>query len=263
MSTAPRTVVVGAGRLARALLPALSAAGYGPVRVLSPGGRSARALARGRRGVTAASSTAPLPDAVRCVLLAVPDDRILGVARALAASGVSWRGRVVLHTAGALGVSPLAPLARRGASTGVLHPLHVFGTSGAAAPRGILCRVQGRPAARLARALGWVPVAAAKPALYHAGASLASNDVVALLDLATSALVRAGVSRARALAGVLALAEGALAQIRRGGIRAALTGPAVRGDVETVRRQLAALRGLPRARTAHAALSAYLRGRSR
>ncbi|HEX5044886.1 MAG TPA: DUF2520 domain-containing protein [Candidatus Polarisedimenticolaceae bacterium] len=258
MSAGARTVVVGAGRLARALVPALRAAGHGPVRVLSPGGRSARALARGRRGITAASMKVPLPDGVRLVLVAVPDDRIAAVARGLAASGVSWRGRVVLHTAGALGVAPLAPLARRGASVGVLHPLHVFGTSGTPAPKGTLCRIEGRPAARLARDLGWVPLAVPQPALYHAAASLASNDVVALLDLAAAALVRSGVPPPRALDGVLALAEGALAQVRAGGIPAALTGPAARGDAKTLSRQRSALRGFALASVAHGALSLHL-----
>jgi predicted short-subunit dehydrogenase-like oxidoreductase (DUF2520 family) len=192
------------------------------------------------------------------VLVAVPDDRIAGAARALAASGVSWRGRVVLHTAGALDGTSLAPLSRRGASVGVLHPLHVFGTSGAAAPKGTLCRVEGRPAARLARDLGWVPVAVRRRALYHAAASLASNDVVALLDLAAAALVRAGVPRGRAHAGVLALAEGALAQARAGGIPAALTGPAARGDARTVSRQMRALRPFTLASIAHGTLSMHL-----
>ncbi len=258
MSAPPRTAVVGAGRLARALAPALLAAGLGPVRVLSPGGRSARALARGRRGLSASSLTETLPDDVRLVLLAVPDDRIVGTARALATSLVSWRRRVVLHTAGALDVAPLAPLARRGATVGVLHPLHVFGSSGTAAPRGTLCRVEGRAAARLARDLGWVPVVVPRPALYHAAASLASNDVVALLHLAAAALVRAGVPRARADAGALALAESALAQARRGGIPAALTGPAARGDARTVGRQMRALRAFPLASAAHGTLSMHL-----
>jgi len=60
------------------------------------------------------------------------------------------------------------------------------------------------------------------------------------------------------VAGVLALAEGALAQARAGGIPAALTGPAARGDARTVSRQLSALRGTPSASMAHAALSLHL-----
>lgn len=263
MRARPRTALVGAGRLARALVPSLVAAGYGPITVLSPGGRGARILARGRRGVAAAPLTAPLSADVRLVLLAVPDDRIAEVARVLASSGVPWKGRVVLHTAGALGLAPLAPLTRRSASVGVLHPLRVFGTAPAPVRGETLCRVEGgagarRVAACLARDLGWVPLTVRRSALYHAGASLASNDVVALLDLAVSALMRAGVPELRARAGVLALAESALAQARAGGIPAAMTGPAARGDARTVRRHLAALRGATFASIAHAALSMHL-----
>ena len=263
MRKRPRVALVGAGRLARALAPHLVKAGYGPLHVLSPGGRSARALVRGRRGMAAASLTAPLPEDVRLVLLAVPDDRIAEAAGALAASTRSWRNRVALHTAGALPAAPLAPLRRRGASVGVLHPLRVFGTADRARSAGTLCRVEGDPrarrlATRLARDLGWVPLSVADPALYHAAASLAANDVVALLDVAVAAMVRAGVPRTRAVAGVLSLAEGALAQARAGGIPAALTGPAARGDRRTVRRQMRALRGFTYASIAHAALSMHL-----
>ena len=258
--------MVGAGRLARAVVPSLVRAGYGPVLVLSPGGRSARALARGRRGVTAAALDAPLPDDVRLVLLAVPDDRLAAVAGALARSGISWRGRGVLHTAGALGPGPLAALSRRGALTGVLHPLQVLGGDAIAARarlRGTLFRIEGTPrarrlGARLARDLGGIPVAVPGRVLYHAAASLASNDVVALLGLAATALERAGLTPARARLGALRLAEGALLQVRAGGIGAALTGPVARGDARTLARQLGALRPLPEARAAHAALSRHL-----
>jgi predicted short-subunit dehydrogenase-like oxidoreductase (DUF2520 family) len=209
----------GGGRLARAVVPVR--AGYGPVLVLSPA-RSARTLARGRRGVPRQRWTLHSPT-TSASCSSRSDDRLAAVAGTLARSGISWRGRGVLHTAGALGPGPLAMLARRGALTGVLHPLQVLGGDAIAARarlRGTLFRIEGTPrarrlAARLARDLGGIPVAVPGRVLYHAAASLASNDVVALLGLAATALERAGLTPARARLGALRLAEGAL--LRSGG----------------------------------------------
>lgn len=248
-------LIVGAGRLARAFLPALRRAGH-PV------------LAMGRADPGPALSRAAL------VLLAVPDRAIAEVARSLAADprGRPWRGRVVLHHAGALGVEPLAPLGRRGAATGVLHPLQVLGDGRRAADvlAGSAARIEGDPTARraarrLALELGLRPLplpvrlTPAQRIGYHTAASLASNDLVALLALALHLLEDAGVGGAAARSALAVLARGALLQIEQGSVEAALTGPAVRGDAATLRGQLGRLRRSSAAGArAHAALSRVL-----
>ena len=68
------------------------------------------------------------------ILIATPDDAIEPVARDLAGIGGSeWRGKIVLHTSGALDRTALGPLAELGASTGSIHPLQTF--SGRGSPR--------------------------------------------------------------------------------------------------------------------------------
>jgi predicted short-subunit dehydrogenase-like oxidoreductase (DUF2520 family) len=79
-------------------------------------------------------------------------------------------------------------------------------------------------------------------AMYHAGAVMASNYLVVLLDLAVKMLAEAGVDRDQALAALAVLAQGTLQNVRAQGIPTALTGPIDRGDVGTVQEHLAALR---------------------
>ena len=93
---------------------------------------------------------------------------------------------------------------------------------------------------------------------YHAAASLASNDLIALLTAARRLLVRHGVPERRAWSAVLALASSALSAAGRGGPGHALTGPVVRNDRETLFGQFDALRQDPDAREAHRALSSIL-----
>ncbi len=224
----PLTVVVGRGRLARAILPSLTRTGY---RVTTVVGEA------------------------RLLLLAVPDRAIDDVATSLAGlEDVDWRGRVVLPHAGALGREALAPLARRGASTGVLHPLQCLGGGRGAADvlAGSRARIEGdrlacAAARRLARDLGLIPLrfrrelGPAERVAYHTAATLVANDLVALTALALELLESAGLKPRAGLRALLPLIRGTLAQMERGGLAAALSGPAARGDGETLGQQLRAL----------------------
>ena len=77
--------------------------------------------------------------------------------------------------------------------------------------------------------------------MYHAAAVFASNYAVALLAVAEQLMVRAGVGAADAQAALARLAAGAVENVAAHGPIAALTGPIVRGDAETVERHLTRL----------------------
>lgn len=239
----PQTVIVGAGRLARALKPLLATHGYRP-----------RTVAARRAGRTAAAPARSVGDA-ELILLAVPDRAIAEVAGRLAKGIESdWSGRVVLHHAGSLGTEPLAALARKGASVGVLHPLQCFGGGRGSGEfvAGSRARIEGdrrarSVATRLARDLGLValrfrqPLDAEGRAAYHAAGALVANDLVALVSLALELLESAGLGRRSAMLALGPLVRGTMGQLERSGPVGALTGPVPRGDHETLRGHLARL----------------------
>jgi predicted short-subunit dehydrogenase-like oxidoreductase (DUF2520 family) len=185
------------------------------------------------------------------LLLALPD-------AALAATAVELSRRpqaaVALHTSGSLDAAVLAPLRANGSAVGSLHPLKAFPETlpDPAEARGVFFAVDGDPqarglAARLAAAWegvsGEVPPAA-RP-LYHFAATLAAGGVVTLLAAAGELGERLGLPAA-VTRGYLELARGAMAAASRSldaghPLAAAITGPVARGDVATLRRQLAAL----------------------
>ncbi len=261
--------IVGAGGLAAAMAAALSRSGGVAVTIAARRPAAAKALARGKRGLR----TGQIEDAVAeadVVLLAVPDRAITPLARSLVPMRPSWRGVVVLHAAGAYGPELLAPLNARGASTGVLHPLAVLSGLRPGALAGAAARIEGMPAARMAARhlcglVGLVPfkssgrMSAHRRRSYHAAASLAANDLIALLSAGCDLLVRQGVPKRAALDALLTLADGALAVARSGGVFAALTGPVARNDRATLAAQLRALAiDDPVAAEAHRALSLRL-----
>ncbi len=172
------------------------------------------------------------------------------VADKLAAAGTSISTLVAfVHTSGALELGALATLRARH-PVGSFHPLRSFPEPGPPkAFRNIVVAVDAstpgllRSLNRLARDLGAQPrrVDDSRRAVYHAAAVFASNYVVALLSEAVGLLQEAGWSEKEAVQGLTVLAEGAVANVRRRGPIAALTGPVRRGDAETVTRHLDAL----------------------
>ncbi len=179
------------------------------------------------------------------ILLAVPDGSIASIAAGLALQG-DWSGRTVLHHAGAFGPELLAPLAKAGAATGVLHPLQVMPRDPAAAlPDSTHARCEGAPAAlkiarRLARDAGlevlpnrlkWT---GATRTDYHIAAALAANDLVALVASAAKLLESSGIDREAAIDALLPLARGALEQLAKESPGEAVSGPVPRGDVDTL-----------------------------
>jgi len=184
------------------------------------------------------------------VLLAIADDALEQVAEEMATFDLDWRRRTILHHSGAKGVECLASLAAAGASTGLLHPLQALGTPELAAKLipGSAARVEGdrrgqAAARRLARGLGLRPLRLApltdeQRLAYHTAASLVSNDLVALFDLALTSMEETGVDAREGRDALLALVRGTLKQIEQNGPQAALSGPAARGDTRTLQRQL-------------------------
>ena len=187
------------------------------------------------------------------MFLAVPDDSVLPTARLLAAAGKRIPESIAfVHLSGAMPLDALEPLRARH-PIGSFHPLQSFPEPlPPASLRGIVVAVDAsspllrRRLAGLARTLGARPrrVGDGDRVLYHAAAVFVSNYLDVLLSEGVQLLEAAGWSAKDATSGLLALAEGTLASVRKRGPVAALTGPVRRGDVTTVERHLSALSGL-------------------
>jgi predicted short-subunit dehydrogenase-like oxidoreductase (DUF2520 family) len=239
-----RFSLVGPGRVGASLAGWTTAAGASRLAVA---GR--RAPATGEAGRVALAQLATAGQDL--LLVAVADAALAAVAAELARRP---QAAVVLHTAGSLGAEVLAPLRAGGSAVGSLHPLKAFPQPlpDPAEARGVFLAVDGDPPAQeLARRLAaaWGAVAAEVPAaarpLYHLAASLAAGGAVTLLALAAELAERLGLPAAAAR-GYLELCRGAVAAAsgatgEGAPVQAALTGPVVRGDRDTVERQLAAL----------------------
>jgi predicted short-subunit dehydrogenase-like oxidoreductase (DUF2520 family) len=180
---------------------------------------------------------------VDILVIATPDDVVADIAATIRPVDST----AVVHLSGSLGLDVLSGHARRGS----LHPLVPLPTPAIGAERlrsGITFAVAGDPVTRtMAEALGGsvVEVHDRDRAAYHAAAVIAANHLVALMGQVERVAATAGLPL-DAFAGLMrAATEDALSI----GPRRALTGPAARGDWETVERHRTAIASMPAHRT--------------
>jgi predicted short-subunit dehydrogenase-like oxidoreductase (DUF2520 family) len=185
------------------------------------------------------------------VIISVRDERVPEVAERLAKEGRLRREQILLHTSGANPARTILkaalPYVR---AVGTLHPLVSFADARVAVEglAEVAFGIEGdeparAPAKRIVRALGAraVFLEAENLALYHAGAVIASNYVVALADTAQSLLIKAGVPADQALPVLIPLLNSVVQNLAQVGLPGALTGPVERGDVTSVERHLGTL----------------------
>ena len=172
------------------------------------------------------------------VVIATPDAAVAATAAAVEPVDAT----VVLHLSGSLGLDVLSRHPRRGG----LHPLVPLPDADRGALRlrsGVSFAVAGDPVARsMALALGGhvVEVDDRSRAAYHAAASIAANHVVALMGQVERVAGEAGLPLGAFSGLIRAAMEDAVAL----GPAAALTGPAARGDWDTIARHRAVLGGM-------------------
>lgn len=239
----PKSIsIVGAGRVGRALGRRLRELGW---RI---GVVAARTEASARKAVRFIGEGQPQAGVTRqifgskTILVSVPDDVIASVADELARmGGEELRGKVVLHTSGALNSGVLQSVRTCGAAAASMHPLQTFSGVGVPPLEGKVFGIEGdevavRMARKIARELGGTPVSIAaemKP-LYHAAGVFAAGHVLALEEAGVQMLMRAGMKRREATRALLALSRQVLDHYEKLGPGKAWTGPLARGDYGVV-----------------------------
>ncbi|HET9307236.1 MAG TPA: Rossmann-like and DUF2520 domain-containing protein [Candidatus Sulfotelmatobacter sp.] len=261
MSREPRIAIVGPGNLGTALAISLQGAGFAISALVGRKScmRKARALAKQIRS-HATSETARVDADV--IWFCVPDSEIAQAAAQSWAISSRGKGRVALHSSGALSSDELAVLRRRGFAVASVHPLMTFVPGSRPVLAGVPFAIEGDPAAtRLARRivgdLGGrsYPIRKQDKAAYHAWGTFASPLFTALLAATEQVAAAAGVKRAEIRRRMIPILLQTLANYVQYGASGAFSGPIIRGDIHTVKKHLRALRGAPAARDVYIALA--------
>lgn len=256
--------IVGTGNVGSAMAVALNRSGVRVTEIITRDEAASRkkgsALARKVKARATTLSTATID--AKVVWLCVSDGAIAEVAEQLAKLPVKWKGKSVLHASGALTAAELQPLKDAGAATASFHPMNTFLVGMSADLRGTPFGAEGddaaiRAAARITRKLsGNAPVFRIKPedkVLYHAIGGFVSPLNVSALNISERIAQTIGVNRPQALVRMILLRT--VNNFLANGSAGAFSGPIRRGDVNTIRKHLAALKRIPGARETYIALA--------
>jgi len=257
----PNIGIIGTGKVGTTLALRLHRTGY---RVMAVFNRTKSTASRiiDETGCELAESTEQVLQRADLTFLAVSDDAISTVIPELGLRYLS--NRAVVHTSGAKSMRVLTTLADADAMIGSFHPAVPFADvdtaiealTGAAFAIEYQDESLGQWLKQIVEDLEGrvVIIPPEQKATYHAAMVFASNFVVTLAHTASDMLKSIGVDEQDVKRLLLPLMNHTLDNLEGQNIADALTGPAVRGDVETIQGHLQALEGDKTTKAAYLAL---------
>jgi predicted short-subunit dehydrogenase-like oxidoreductase (DUF2520 family) len=242
----PTIGFIGAGVTGTALACQLWQQGYRIVAVNSRSLSSSQRLAARVKHCRVCSSAQEVADRSQAVFITTPDDIISDIAES-----ITWRtGQIVIHCSGVHSTEILDPAHKYGAYVCCLHPLQTFASIEEAINNisGSTFALEGDGSALdiardMAKAMNGnvIFLKASDKVLYHAAAVTLSNYLVTLMKTAADLWQSFGIPQEEAVKALLPLLKGTVNNIESVGIPGCLTGPIARGDVETIRKHVAAM----------------------
>jgi len=188
---------------------------------------------------------APQIKRAQLIVISVPDDVIPQVVEVL--QNFDLRDKHVLHTSGFRTSADLGKLQAKGAYTASWHPLQTFHKRFLAADiwHNIVCTFEGaletrKLTERICRQLGCrqTGVSAVQKQALHLAAAISANHSVALLAMAEQLLQQTGLQHEQISALLLPLMQRMMENFRSTPAQDILSGPARRGDVQTLQGHL-------------------------
>ncbi len=245
-----RIAVVGPGKVGTAMAFLLKQKGH---EILGFAGHNTESTHRAAEALAVSGVAEPeeLTRAAEIILITTPDRAIEDVCKQIQEKQGFHGGQVVIHMSGALPAEVLSPAKEAGALILSLHPLQSFADVEQAIKNltGSFFSIEGDEQAvpvgiGLVQNLGgrYFRIDSDKKPLYHAGAAIASNFLVATLHWAIRSFEQLGISEEEAICALWPLIQGSLNNVKSLGPARALTGPISRGDITTVNKHLEVIR---------------------
>lgn len=242
------STIIGAGRLGKNIALALSKANISPIQSICN-----QSLDSSIQACTEVGSGIPLNNIAQLedmeiLWVTCSDDAIHLVVKQLVQHAVLKPGNFVIHCSGVLGSSVLSPLKDQGCSVASIHPLKAFknGYLDAQAFNQVPCVLEGDEEVchwlkKSFELLGAqiINIDPSAKASYHAAASMASNYLITLAACSEELLLNSGIKADTARQMICRLMQGNLNNLAQTKIIAqTLTGPLMRGDLQTLQLHL-------------------------
>jgi predicted short-subunit dehydrogenase-like oxidoreductase (DUF2520 family) len=237
--------IIGAGKIAHSITPALIEAGYNVVSVSSNRLKSAWGLADKNRIKNFSNSPSSTVEMCNLIFLSVPDQQLEIAARQISKlPGV--KGKLFIHLSGTKNIKAIRALRAKGAVTGGLHILQAFPERKKAKIAGSYASIEASTTATakkikdIALDLGTKPfmINGEDKIVLHIMCVFAANFIQS--DYYNAFLlykkIKSKIPKLEDLLFPLSLAN--LHNIKKDGIKSSLSGPLARKDYETVNEHL-------------------------
>jgi predicted short-subunit dehydrogenase-like oxidoreductase (DUF2520 family) len=245
-----KVAIIGAGKVGTAMGYLLRERGYCIVGVAS------RTLDSAKKAIDfigegeASTNLTNTAEKAEIVFITTSDGAIKDVCKKIASEGGFQRGSVVFHMSGALPSDVLSSARDAGAHIASVHPLQSLADVREALSNFLgsyFCIEGDEEAVSVAQEIvaalkgKEIMLHVDKKPLYHAGATVVSNYLVATIGFGLELYEAAGITIENSLKALMPLIKGTIKNIEAIGIPSALTGPIARGDAEIVECHLNAL----------------------
>ncbi|GAB6086591.1 Rossmann-like and DUF2520 domain-containing protein [Alkaliphilus crotonatoxidans] len=241
---------IGSGKVGQSFGSYLYEKGFHVVGYFSRSIDSARSGAAlvGGRGFSRMEELVEVAD---IIFITTPDDMIQQIASTIADLQTSIENKHFVHMSGAHRASIMQEITKRHPLNRLysLHPLQAFARVEKAVKAlshtmFTLEADQPEVIEEILKECGnqYFLIRGDQKTMYHAAACVASNYLVTLIDMALNMMKTAGFEEKEAYQVLLPLMNGTLRNIESVGTSQALTGPVARGDSQTVKKHLIALK---------------------
>jgi len=245
-----RVSIIGAGVVGTAMGYLLKERGYPIVGIASRTLESARRAKDFIGQGEASTDLGATAQKGELVFITTSDSVIEEVCKKVASEEGFKAGVIVFHMSGALASEVLRSARNYGAHVASFHPLQSLANVREAVeniPGSYFCMEGDEGALSVARQIvnsfggREITIKVDKKPLYHAGASVASNFLVATVRYALELFETIGITREDSLNALMPLIKGTVKNIENLRIPSALTGPISRGDTEVIEDHLKAI----------------------
>lgn len=242
-----RIGILGAGRVGSSIASAL----YGnKIQILSVVSRTSRSASVLAKKTNCKIFSNKIEDLRTCnvVIVSVPDKHLKNIAQRVMRVRFNHDTVLLIHTSGMYGVTVWNQQTKKDKKTvfltAAMHPLQTFAKRMDTSPElfKTYFAIDGKPRSirlvkQLVKLLGGnaILIPDEKRVIYHASAVMASNFLVALSHASTELLRIASLKSLELEKIILPIQRQTLSNIDKYGTLAALTGPAMRGDQQTIR----------------------------
>jgi predicted short-subunit dehydrogenase-like oxidoreductase (DUF2520 family) len=245
-----KIIVIGAGKISYSLISTLKRSGFNISTVISRKKSSAKKLAEKFKIQNFSNRLSDIPKDCGIFFLTVPDTELKNLSKEISLLKLNFSESLFVHMSGAEDISALKFLEKKKAAVASLHIMQSFPSKNIVKIQNCYAAVESKNKKgekflySVAKKLKLIPfrIKSENKIFYHLAGVYSSNFLVANLYNTNTLFKKAGVPAINPDELFAPIINCTINSVKKSGVSKALSGPVERGDLDTVKRHIKALR---------------------